>query len=188
MRTKGEVNFKISSAEVSISFWFVALAAFYSVSSEKSLYAALAIVCHELAHLLALCLCRGRILKLKFGVTDINFVTNTQDLPPLRQIAIAAAGPLINFCLGLFFYPLNREIAYSNLLIGAFQALPVLSMDGGTIFEVLCGGKREAMRKTVSLVLSFLILLVGITLMVVSRYNFSLLVIGCYLLFLSLSR
>lgn len=188
MKNRGGVHFRIASTEIFISFWFVAVASFYSLSSEKAFYAFSAILVHELAHLTALIFFHGEIRQIKFAVRDIDFVTNCDLLSPVEQAVVSASGPAINLILGLLLWKENRDIAYSNLLIGIFQCLPVVSMDGGTLFEIICGRKRQRARKIISLCLSFLILVSGITLLLVSKYNFSLLIIGGYLLFLSLKE
>ena len=58
-----------------------------------------------------------------------------------KRIATYIAGPTLNFVIAVVCYFLNIEaiwkmkIIYTNILIGAFNCIPILPLDGGKIFK-----------------------------------------------------
>jgi len=72
------------------------------------------------------------------------------------EIAIAAAGPAVSFALGGLFMLLTAAtgawplalVTWVNLIIGAFNLIPALPMDGGRIFRALLQRRLGFLRAT----------------------------------------
>lgn len=105
------------------------------------------IVFHELAHMLI-----GILLGFKpktislnplgLSIEFYNYGENTK-LIRWKRIFTYLAGPLINFAFCLVFYYINMDlfikekVIYINLLLGIFNLIPILPLDGGRILNEL---------------------------------------------------
>jgi Zn-dependent protease len=118
------------------------------------------VLVHELGHAL---------VARRHGVSiigiDLHFFGGAAKLTqmpdsPRTEIAIAAAGPAVSFVLGLAafglyvltgFSPL-RYVAIINALLGGFNLLPALPMDGGRILRALLSRRMGHLRATTAAV------------------------------------
>ncbi len=104
-----------------------------------------------------------------------------------KDIIITLAGPLFNiiaFIILLFFY---REFALVNLFVGVFNLLPAASLDGGQLIYLLLIKRftHEITAKildVITIITALPIFFIGIMVLLNSKYNFSLLFIGIYLI------
>jgi Zn-dependent protease len=127
--------------------WSYAVAAAFAVL----LYAS--VLVHELGHALvarAYGLPVRRItLHLLGGFTEIE----QESRKPSQELLIAAAGPTLSLAIGLgalpllvpleprtVSYVLVLQLAYANLLVGVFNLLPGLPLDGGRVLRALVWG------------------------------------------------
>ena len=95
----------------------------------------LAAALHECGHLLALCLCRVQIYRLRIGAAGA--VLDTAPRTPRTEVCCAAAGPAVNLLLWLFFRRISPLFALISLLLALWNLLPVFPLDGGRIAGVL---------------------------------------------------
>lgn len=129
----------------------------------------LAAVLHEGAHLLALALFQGQIPKnsrLHLGLLGGEIFTGL--LSPGKEAVAIAAGPLSNLAVFFavtwashhLFLPEKLLIfAGINLVLGAYNLLPVLCLDGGRLVQLgLEAFLSYDTAETVCLVLSFLVI------------------------------
>ena len=155
------------------------LAAFVWLASPLLLGAILsAAVCHELGHWLVLRRVGGRIQRLHITVFGAEMQVDDRRISYGGELLAAAAGPMINLLLAAAIGLLGRWwepmylFAGAQLVLGAFNLLPALPLDGGRIlwlalawltaqpFPVfpLCGATRlsqiEAMKEAGSAVLT----------------------------------
>ena len=91
---------------------------------------------------------------------------------PRREIAVSIAGPISNFALAAAFWGLTREglvdngfgdfLIQSNLILGTFNMIPALPLDGGRIYRAYITaeyGLVEATRRAVRLSMGFAVAL-----------------------------
>lgn len=113
------------------------------------------VLVHELAHCFV-ARRRGAVV-VDILLTPIGGLSEMQRMPraPSDEAAIAVVGPLTSLALGLLFIGIGAlagarlwpptlfagswlaRIAWLNLLLGAFNLLPALPMDGGRVFRAL---------------------------------------------------
>jgi Zn-dependent protease len=114
------------------------------------------VILHELGHALV-----ARYLGVRVVGIELHFFGGAAKMidQPRRaadEIAIAAAGPAVSFVLGgiatvlaaITGWYLFEGLAWINLIIGAFNLIPALPMDGGRIFRALLTRRTSYLRAT----------------------------------------
>lgn len=148
---------------------------------------------HETAHILVAKKCGVEIDGveiLPFGITMRavkNCITDTWD-----EIKIALAGPMSNLLIAYFVYGLyngayKEYIITASLVMGAFNLLPALPLDGGRIMRAFLVKKLGHIRATtvaidITNVLAILIIASGLYVIYITGFNFSFLLIGGFLI------
>ncbi|MGE4158682.1 MAG: M50 family metallopeptidase [Planctomycetota bacterium] len=107
------------------------------------------IILHELGHALAARGCgayvEGIVLQGFGGVTQW-----TGYLSPGRHVLVSFAGPAVNLAVGLAIlvlgapHPLLHELMQWGLVLGIFNLIPILPLDGGHILEHLLSFRWDA--------------------------------------------
>ena len=103
------------------------------------------ILCHELSHMVM-----GIILGFKpktlrlnplgVSIEFYNYEENNKK-NKWKRILTYLAGPLINFLISMIIYfvdidlEIKTKIVYTNFLIGIFNLLPILPLDGGKVLK-----------------------------------------------------
>jgi len=129
----------------------------------------LPVAAHELSHVLALYLLGQRINGISADARGLC-IRYVGYCSPAGHILAALAGPLGGAVYALFgFTDIEwlRQSAGLSLLLTAFNLLPLLPLDGGRVFSILCtmalGEERgEAICRTVSAVLLAVLLTGGV--------------------------
>ena len=109
---------------------------------------------------------------------------------PIHEILIAASGPLSNIIITIIFYTIYRRIDYficCNLAMACINLVPALPLDGGRIMRALLSMHLGALRAyniavKVSRIPVAVILLASVYGLLTARFNFSLILIGVFLL------
>lgn len=135
--------FKIGRVKIKISFLFFAMLTMAFVADEEKLVIII-LLCsalHEMGHICALFLFGSHPDEINFGIFGVRIQQNKYILSELRQAVVVLCGPLVNMVLFVLFLLANLIFESKillitsavNLVIGAFNLLPVLPLDGGRI-------------------------------------------------------
>lgn len=188
--------FKIGRVKIKISFLFFAMLTMAFIVDEKQLVI-LTLLCsalHEMGHICALFLFGSYPDEINFGIFGVRIQQNKYILSELRQAVVVLCGPLVNIILFVLFLlanlafksPILLMISAVNFVIGGFNLLPVLPLDGGRILLAVLNffmSEKTAckiMRIICACVLSVLIFS-GILLIIKTGMNISLLATVIYI-------
>ena len=182
------MKFLIFGTQVKVSFLFVSIITFM-IFIDKSGFIVpmtIAVLMHEMAHLLCMRIlgCQPKeILLIPGGIQIIRSFCTKRKL----EIIISLSGPFINLFLFLIFLNINSEFSLINLCIGCFNLLPISSLDGGEILEMILSAKiGEERAKNFLGFLNFLLgaagIILGIFLIINGSPNISLIIFSLYLI------
>lgn len=128
---------------IEMSFYFFAVIALV-ISSDKSnlsLYFFISIFIHEIGHLITILYYKMKIKKISFKIYGIKIeIDQNKYLNNYQEILILLSGSLSNFATALVIYIFNinlKPLLIANLIIGTFNLLPVDSLDGGKITNII---------------------------------------------------
>lgn len=147
---------------------------------------------HECAHIAVTRRLGIKIEKveiLPFGITARlcdEGIKRTSD-----EIIIAVAGPLSNFLIAFMAYGLadgwwQTYIVCTSLVIGVFNLIPALPLDGGRILKAILVSRYGCIRgygvtMKVTAFCGVAIVVVGVWVLYITGFNFSFLIIGAFL-------
>lgn len=190
------MNFKVGRVRIKISFLFFAMLTMLFVVDKKglALITVASVALHELGHIAALCFFKSQPDEIVFGIFGIRIQQNKYILSDFKQAIVVLCGPLVNVVLFAVFFLANLAfegqillmISAVNLIMGVFNLLPILPLDGGRILfyllglffdeKIVCGIMR-----IVCIVLLCVLALLGVLLALKTGLNFSLIATGVYL-------
>lgn len=198
------MKFKIRGVTLEISFLFTGVITLLLMSEMRSaaLISLLSAMLHELGHVLALRRCKGEIEGLSFGGFGVRMKLKGGLSLSLRdEIAVAAAGPAVNFILAFISAALCTAsdkklfliVCAVNTGMAFFNLIPISALDGGRILKNIIllrlnADSAEKISAAVSYIFLFLTLLTAFLLLLKTGFNFSMLVTGGYLILLSLIK
>ncbi|MEN6461655.1 MAG: M50 family metallopeptidase [Syntrophomonas sp.] len=125
---------------------------------EEVLIIMASILMHEIAHTLMALLLKVKVAEIELlpfgGQAKIEDFTG---LDPEQEIYVALAGPVLSLSLAAFFYFGGPELgnidtklfSTFNAVLGCFNLLPALPLDGGRVLRALCSpvmGYKKATR------------------------------------------
>lgn len=197
------MRFKLFGICFEISYTIVCLIGICIVAGmfEGFLWGALAIVIHELGHIIAMRFCGYFPERIKISPFEINISDPGRGERNTRQnIFVIILGPLANFICFLAGFLLYLEgstallpLMLANLSAGLFNLLPVMTLDGGQLVYLLLSRRLDQKRaeRTVHIfTLAAIIPLAALGILVLWKtgYNFSLLFVCAYLILALISR
>ena len=107
----------------------------------------LAMLLHEVGHLLAARIANVKVARLCFDVFGAK-ITPQGLFSYQKEVLLAAGGPAASLALGLWLLPLEsgffKILSLSSLSLGIFNLLPIDSFDGGRILHGLLARKCRA--------------------------------------------
>ena len=176
------MEFILFDIKFRISFWFLMFISVASILSSDFHYVIISLIIHEASHTLFLLLFKGRINEVSLSLKDINIKSNVLSLPQCKSIVVLLAGSAVNILAGLIFLNINRDFSYTNFVIGIFQLLPISSSDFDNIIALFLKGRFYKVKLTLYFIFALFIFLIGIMIFLESRFNYSLLITGIYLI------
>jgi len=151
-------------------FLLVCLAYLY-LDPVETLAVILALLLHEGGHLLASLLCGLRLLRVElFPFGGQIFTDSMVGDTPLRDVLVALTGPAVSLSSAGLTYIMKGNLEMPgfpfflgySLLLGLFNLLPALPLDGGRVFKALLSMRLGWRKATVVASWSGLVLAVGI--------------------------
>lgn len=192
------MTFSIFGIKIEISFLFICLISSFVIieSSNLLVWGLSSALLHELGHILVMILVGHKPSKITFNVFDIDIKDNSRNNRDYKEdIFILLGGPTANFLIVAVLWVLyvnckNEDILIlitENLFLGIFNIMPIESLDGGQILYIYLSNKLQQDKALMVLeLISFLVLLplaaLGFYILLVSKYNYSLLLLSCYLM------
>lgn len=181
-----DIRFKLLNIRFRLSFWFLAIIALYSLLFENAIRVLLAIVLHESAHILVICLSGASVTEISLQITDINMKSNVHVLSKWGRIAVALAGPTANLLGCCTSYIAGDELFFGiNLAIAIFQLLPCKGSDGGEVMTILLGHQGEFSVRLLSLISAFAVTAAAFLMLISGEVNLSLVIAGLYIVFMA---
>ncbi|WP_117237318.1 site-2 protease family protein [Thermus sediminis] len=118
----------------------------------------LSVLLHELGH--ALTARHFGIKTQRITLWLLGGVAQMERIPkePKKEFLIAIAGPLVSFALAILFWLLRQEagalgflthyLALVNFILGVFNLLPALPLDGGRVYRALLATRQPYVKAT----------------------------------------
>lgn len=178
---------------LSIGFFGVVTLMLYIDKTGLMLPTITAIVLHEVGHIIALSIFKSKPERVILRVGAVG-ISGRFLLTAKNEIIMLLAGPLVNvilFFAFFFFYFVFGNITILNfalvmLVMGIFNLLPIIGLDGGEILKIILGrylsfSVANLLLIIVSLITIFLILALGFLVLADTKSNISLILMALYL-------
>ncbi len=187
---------KIFGTRINITFCFVAMLTLLIVTDKSGYILPMiaAVVIHETAHLITMRLVGCAPKEIVLIPASVRIIRDIS-VKSSHETAISLSGPLANFVFFCIFYvgyllfPYNKLLDFSviNLLIGAFNLLPVKGLDGGIILKKTCQcfmseQKAELTVKICAVILAVILIFLGVKFLTSNNRNFTSIILGIYLI------
>ncbi|MDP4152082.1 MAG: site-2 protease family protein [Bacillota bacterium] len=186
-------------AKLHISPLFFGITGFYILADGTIyiVYIILSALLHEAAHIWMIKRSGEGVKSIDMKPFGVNIILKEDHiLSYKREILISLAGPLVNLAVATIFLLINKFIYYSeagmfisliNFALAGVNMLPIYQLDGGRIIKNLLLMKLEPSTADkicflISIACLTPILYIGGILLYKTGHNFSLLIIGFYLL------
>lgn len=191
------MKLKFWSIDFSVSFPAVAFLtlALLTDSNGTFLICLVSSFLHEVGHILALRLKGADINSVSFNLGDVAINSDCSKLSVNDEIIVSLSGVAVNLLLSavgfmfwhIFGYKFCFDIVISNLLISAFNLIPIRFLDGGRAIELIL--QKFISHKASDIILNILtvifiipVAVAGFVFVFNSSYNFSLFFVALYLI------
>ncbi|MDR1391633.1 MAG: site-2 protease family protein [Clostridiales bacterium] len=189
---------KIGKFSISYAFIFMLMVSFFGRFFDFFLIAYTSAIIHEFFHIMLAKIFKVKILSIEFlpfGITAK--LENSVIKEPNIEIIIACAGPISNililmilfiinkyFCINKFYYDYAFVV---NIFMFILNMLPIIPLDGGRILRALLTKSWGILKSynfliKLSYFFSSILIIVSLFLLLTSPFNFSLILIGSFLL------
>jgi len=193
---------RILDIDIHISKYLLLLVAVFLITGRSGNLTAIffILLVHEMSHVVA-----ARLLKLKvYEIELLPFggavkIQSLFELNPVHEILVAAAGPLSNILLLLFYFggiqagwlPVSKpdqDFVNINLLLAGFNLMPALPLDGGRILRAVLARHMGIKRATqiasgMGLLLALALATAGLYGLYYRVFNYSLFILSGFLVY-----
>lgn len=192
-----QMKVKIFGVLFSVSYPAVAFLSIALISDNNGTF----LIClvssflHELGHISALKITGANIDSVRFNLGDVEIKADCTGVSSNAEIIISLSGVAVNLVLSLVGFLLWRifgttfffNVIISNLLIAAFNLLPVRFLDGGQLVLLILQKyidiyTSERIVNILTVVFVVPVAVAGFVFIFNSSYNFSLLFVALYLI------
>lgn len=178
------LSFHIGRCCVVLRFPFFALLAVSAMFGEWSFWALIAALLHEIGHLAAVLILGGSPERIETGIAGLCIFIPER----YRTAPVFVAGPAANILTAVIFAPLSPRFAAINIIMGLMNLFPAPPLDGGELMQLLLqkiSNRKTADRLEAAVSFSALAVLLtaGIYILLRSKGNFSLLLVGLWLFY-----
>lgn len=193
-----DVETSVCGCKVRFSYIFMALATIMMMLDSDGMifHGMFATTIHEFGHICAMTLKGHRPREIECRAFDIKIVDAKRSKNSYgNDIFILLMGAGFNFLYSIVLFFMYKMFGlavflhpiYENIFLGVFNLLPIESLDGGQIlYCILCRRFDVKAAIDITCIVSFVILfpiaVIGFYMLMLSKYNFSLLLISCYLI------
>ncbi len=184
------MTFRVKGFTIGFTYPTLAFLSILLISGTLSGYAYCfaALTIHELGHLFMMKLCGAEPSGINVSLFDIKIIQRSRhSLSFVRDALIILAGPAANLIMFALFFPFCAVFSAVNLMLGAFNLLPASGVDGGQLLFLILlrrfGARKSALITDITTVAVCVpMFFVGLTVLLYSKYNFSLLFLSLYLI------
>lgn len=179
-------KFKLS---ISISFVVLIAIIFLSGLNPTVISALIASVLHEFGHIVAVILLDGRIDGIRLKAFAAEIIIDERQFSFKGEALISLCGPLMNIVSAILSVSLFglTDFSVCSLVIGSFHLLPIIGIDGGNALYALAAEAKdncyEMLLRGLSTAFTVLLLIFGIIILVITKFNFSCLIMAMILIF-----
>lgn len=145
----------------------------------------LAVVCHEVGHMVAVFLRKKKIKCFCIGSIGAKIYLDELSMSYSDEIIISLAGPLSNLILAILFLKF-KSFSQVSLLLGIFNLIPAPFFDGYRVLDALLSkriGSDVSYRvmRPVSVIFVLIIWFLSIYMLIRYETSFTLFLISCFL-------
>lgn len=99
-------------------------------------------IIHELGHLICGLVLGLRPESIKIMPVGLSILFKRKTISWTKEMLVCFAGPLVNFIIAYLLIVSDRtiqslNIIYANLLIGIFNLIPIIPLDGGRMLKII---------------------------------------------------
>lgn len=191
------MTLRIKNIYITVSVYFAAVItfAFLFFKNSSILMTLICCILHEIGHLSMIFLCRGSVRKITLGAYGMRIdPVRTLKISPKKEILISLAGPFVNILLLSVGLLLNRnQLVKINLILCLFNLIPAGKTDGYTalfnsLILIFSRSKTEAVLKKISTAFLIVMYLLGIIVLIKTKYNFSALAVAVYITIINAAK
>lgn len=196
------MSIKLFDIRINLSFLSVLLLSYGIIMSACGqsiiLMSLISALIHELGHFYSISIFKGKPTSLEIKFFEVKINCNDNNYSYIEDVIITSSGIAVNFIFALILRIVNipldltliDEFCACNLFIGLINLVPLDSFDGGQLLSLLLSRFMTARKVSIitgiiTIIVIFPLMILGVYILFVSKYNFSVLYIALYLIVIS---
>ncbi len=190
------LSFNLFKIKVHVSYVFTVFITLLAVLDNTGLLfiSFLAILFHEIGHIIAIKIIGIKDIELMLVLGSVR-VEMKSYLSDKLSVIVSLCGPFMSFILSVFIFFNNYYLAYfgaANLIVFIFNMLPINGLDGGDALKYvlmrLFNKNSDSIFRMISLIFTVSFTAICGTFFAVKLYNPTLLIVGIYLIIMSIKK